>query len=281
MKALLLSLFVFSGVAFSACEQTVDATFSPQLVIEGYLYANEPLDSIVVRRTIEITQGDSIAYVEGAIVTLTSPEKEYRLIEQRNAPGRYHPQEPVMILPGVTYKLRVEGMGQVATSETTVPEAIHLDSAKIDQRPLSITGLDTVDYPATRDELVKPGVRLWWSKSATASGYGMEAVTFDSTAEIIDFDPNDLNVPDSTSMGRYRFFILSQSEQIVWRQFRRYGENTVRALALDRNLQDFALGLFISQSQFDNNTLHIDGGLGVFGSAARASMRVFIRKTLK
>jgi hypothetical protein len=280
MKAILVSILLAASLGFASCEQTVDATFSPQLVIEGYLYANEPLDSIVVRRTIEITQGDSIAYVEGAIVTLSSPDKDYLLIERPNMPGRYHPQEPVMILPGVTYKLRVEGMGQVATSETTVPAPIHLDSAKIDQRPLSLNGLDTIDYPSSRDELSKPGVRLWWSKSATAKGYGMEAVTFDTTAEIIDFDPQDNNLPDSVSMGRYRFFILSQSEQIVWRQFRRYGENTVRALALDRNLQDFALGLYLTQSQFDNNTLHVNGGLGVFGSAARASMRVYARRTI-
>lgn len=279
MKALLLTLCLLFALA--SCEQTTDSQFSPQLVIEGYLYANEPLDSIVVRRTIEITQGDSIAYVEGAIVTLGTPEKEYRLVERPGAPGRYHPQEPVMIHPGGPYTLRVEGLGQVATSETTVPEPIHLDSAKVDRQPLSITGIDTVDYPGTRDELSKPGVHLWWSKSATAVGYGMEAVTFDTTAEIIDFDPNDDNLPDSTSMGRYRFFVLSQSEQISWRQFRRYGQNSVRALALDRNLQDFALGLFLTQSQFDNKTLHVNGGLGVFGSAARASMKVYIRKTLK
>lgn len=280
MKALIVSLLLIAGLSIASCEQTVDATFSPQLVIEGYLYANEPLDSIVVRRTIEITQGDSIAYVEGARVTLSSPEKEYVLLERAEAPGRYHPQEPVMILPGLTYKLRVEGLGQVATSETTVPEPIRLDSAKIDQRPLSLTGVDTVDYPSSREELSKPGVRLWWTRSATAKGYGLEAVTFDSTAEIIDFDPTDDNLPDSVSMGRYRFFILSTTEQIVWRQFRRYGVNTVRALALDRNLQDFALGLYLTRSQFDNNTLHVNGGLGVFGSAARASMRVYIRRTI-
>lgn len=281
MKALFIALLLAVGAALASCEQTVDATFSPQLVIEGYLYANEPLDSIVVRRTIEITQGDSIAYVEGARVVLSSPEKEYELIERTNEPGRYFPQEPFTPQPGVTYKLRVEAMGQVATSETTIPDAIRLDSAKIDKQPLSITGIDTVDYPGSRDELSKPGVRLWWTKSASAKGYALEAVTFDTTAEIIDLSPDDDNLPDSTSMGRYRFFILSQSEQIVWRQFRRYGENTVRALALDRNLQDFALGLFLTQSQFDNNTLHVNGGLGVFGSAARASMKVYIRKTLK
>jgi hypothetical protein len=281
MKALTIILLLLAGLAISSCEQTTDTVFSPQLVIEGYLYANEPLDSIVVRRTIEITQTDSIAYVEGANVTITTPDKVYQLVEHTDAPGRYYPQEPLIAQPGVTYKLRVEGIGQFATSETTIPDVIHLDSAKIEDRPLSLTGLDTIDYPSSRDDLVRPGLRLWWSKSATAKSYGLEAVTFDTTAEIIDLSPDDENLPDSTSMGRYRFFILSQTEQIVWRQFRRYGENTVRALALDRNLQDFALGLFLTQSQFDNNTLHVNGGLGVFGSAARASMKVYIRKTIK
>ncbi len=280
MKALLITILLLVGLGISSCEQTTDAVFTPQIVLEGYLYANEPLDSIVIRRTIEITQGDSIAYVERAIVTLSSPDKDYLLVERTGAPGRYHPQEEFIALPGVTYKLRVEAMGQVATSETTIPDVIRLDSAKVGDKPLSITSIDTVDYPSSREELNKPGVRLWWTRSATAKGYALEAVTFDTTAEIIDLSPDDDNLPDSTSMGRYRFFILSQSEQLAWRQFRRYGENTVRALALDRNLQDFALGLYLTQSQFDNNTLHVSGGLGIFGSAARGSMRVFIRKTI-
>lgn len=281
MKALIALILLLTALGLASCEQTTDTVFSPQLVIEGYLYANEPLDSIVVRRTIEITQGDSIAYVQGAIVTLSSPDKDYVLLERKDAPGRYHPQEDLIPLPGVTYRLRVQAMGQVATSETTIPDPIKLDSAKVGEKPLSIARIDTVDYPGSRDELSKPGVRLWWTRSASAVGYALEAVTFDSTAEIIDLSPDDANLPDSTSMGRYRFFILSQSEQIAWRQFRRYGINTVRALALDRNLQDFALGLYLTQSQFDNNTLHVNGGLGVFGSAARASMRVYIRKTIK
>ena len=279
MKALLISLLLLLGLGLASCEETSDAVFTPQLVIEGYLYANEPLDSIVVRRTLEITQDDSLSFVSGAIVTLTTPEGEMRLVERES--GRYHPEQPVIVQPGGLYKLRVDAMNMTATSETTVPQAISLDSAKLEDRHLSLTGIDTIDYLKSREELNKPCVRLWWTKSMGYAGYALEATSFDTTAEIIDFEPGDDNLPDSISMGRYRFFILSRSEQLTWRQFRRYGVNTVRALALDRNLQDFALGLYLTRSQFDNNTLHVEGGLGVFGSAARASIRVYVRKTIE
>lgn len=270
---------LFLGMTLASCEETLVAEFEPQIVLEGYLYANEPMDSIVIRQTLAITSSDSIVYVPNAIVTFSFDDQDIRLIEKQDLPGRYFPPSPIVIEASKTYRIRVEALGQVATSETTVPLPIRLDSAKIEDRWLSITEIDTVDYPKDRDELSRQGVRLWWSKSQTAKGYGLEAVTFDSTAEIIDMDPEDDNFPDSNALGRYRFFILSNSEQILWRQFRRYGVNTIRALALDRNLQDFALGLYLTGSQFDNNTLHVDGGLGVFGSAARASMQVYMKKT--
>jgi hypothetical protein len=269
-------LLLLAALSLASCEETLNSDFTPQLVLEGYLYANEPLDSVVIRRTLEITETDSLQFVQGATVTLSYDDQNIRLIERPEFPGAYFPPSPLTIEPRKTYRIRVEAMGQVATSETTVPDAIALDSAKIGDRVLNINGVDTIEYPGTREELSKPGVRLWWTRSQSARGYGMEAVTFDSTAEIIDLDPEDDNLPDSNAMGRYRFFILSNSEQILWRQFRRYGENTVRALALDQNLQDF-----LTRSQFDNNTLRVQGGLGVFGSAARASMRVYVRKTLE
>lgn len=274
-------VILFLGMLLVSCEETLVAEFEPQLVLEGYLYANELMDSIVIRQTVAITSSDSIVYVPNAIVTFSFDGQDIRLIEKPDLPGRYFPPSPILIEPNKTYGIRVEALGKVATSETTVPQPIRIDSVKIENRRLSINGIDTVDYPKDRNELSRQGVCLWWSRSSNALGYGIEAVTFDTTAEVIDMDPTDDNLPDSNSMGRYRFFIVGNSEQVVWRQFRRYGVNTVRALALDRNLQDFALGLYFTGSQFDNNTLHVNGGLGVFGSAARASTQVYMRKTMK
>lgn len=278
MKHLRQTLLALLAALSVGCEANVDSVFTPHIVIEGYLYANEPMDSIVLRHTVDIGTVDSTPFISGANVTLEVGDESYKLVERVGLPGRYFAPITLPIAPGRTYKLRVEALGQVATSETTVPRAIHLDSAKIEDRRLSLDELDTIDFPGSENELSKPGIQLWWSKGELSKGYALEAVSFDTSNKLVDRNFDNF-VRDSTSHGRYRFFVLSETEQVTWLQFKRYGENTLRVLSLDRNMQDFALGIYLSRSQFDNNTLRINGGLGIFGSAARASKRIYLKDT--
>jgi hypothetical protein len=141
---------------------------------------------------------------------------------------------------------------------------------------LSLTNTDTITYPTTIDSLQSPGIYLWWSPSPGCAGYGLEALSLDTNADTI-LDAVTTALGDSAMFGQYRFFILSTNEQVVWPQYTRYGLTVVRALALDKNYEDFVLALYISGSQFDNSTLDVSGGLGVFGSAARASKFVYLK----
>src|SRR5581483_57569 len=268
---------IFSlSFALSSCSNVTESAYTPQIVIQGFLYANEPLDSIVVRHTIAIGSSAGDDRDTNARVTLSVGDSIYTLHNDPSfAPGgRYISGSPILIQAGATYRLRVESSEGVATASTTVPTPIHLDSVKLGDRLLSLVSDDTILYPKLVDSLSSPGVHLWWSPSPGSAGYGVEALSLDTSADTI-LDAVSSAVGDTAAMGRYRFFILSTDEQIVWPQFTRYGLNVVRALALDRNYEDYVLGLYLSGSQFNNSTLHITGGLGVFGSAARASKEVF------
>jgi Domain of unknown function (DUF4249) len=264
-------------MAVASCTAVTESTFTPQIVVQGYLYANEPLDSIVVRQTIPIGSSTGNEFVSGAVVTITNGDSIYALREHSMfEPGRYSSDSIIIIQPGKTYSLRIEALGQIATASTTVPLAIHLDSAKLNTQMLSLTKIDSITYPTLVDSLQSPGIHLWWSSSVGSAGYGLEALSLDTSADTI-LDAVSSALGDSAAMGRYRFFILSTDEQIVWPQFTRYGLNVVRAMALDKNYEDFILALYLSGSQFDNSTLDVSGGLGVFGSAARASKFVYLR----
>jgi hypothetical protein len=264
-------------VIFSSCSSVTESTFSPQIVVQGFLYANEPLDSVVVRETVPISATSGNDRVTGATVTITSGDSVYPLHEHSvSEPGRYTSNYPIVIQPGAIYTLRVEALGQVATASTTVPGAIHLDSAKLDDRTLSLTQVDSITYPTIVDSLQSPGIHLWWSPSSGSDGFGIEALSLDSTADTI-LDAVSSALGDSAAMGRYRFFILSTDEQVVWPQYTRYGLNVVRALALDKNYEDFILALYLSGSQYNNSTIDVSGGLGVLGSAARASKKVYLK----
>jgi hypothetical protein len=261
-----------------SCNAVNDASYTLQIVVQGYLYANEPLDSIVVRRTIPIGSSTGSERINNAKVTLSTGDTIYTLHADTSfSPGgRFIGDGTIIIQAGKSYSLRVEALGEVATSSTTVPLAIHLDSATLEGQSLSLKNTDTISYPALVDSLSSPGIHLWWSASPGSAGYGLEVLSLDSTADTI-IDAVSSSLGDSGAMGRYRFFIQSTDEQIVWVQYTRFGLNVIRALALDRNYEDYILGLYLSGSQFNNSTLHVTGGLGVFGSAARASKKVYLK----
>jgi len=270
--------FALLTLLLVSCNPVNDATYTPQIVVQGYLYANEPLDSIVVRQTIPIGSSTGNERIANANVTISTSDTTYTLHEDASFKqgGRYVSNGTITIQPGKTYSLQVEALSQVATASTTIPLAIQLDSAKLDGISLSLKNTDTITYPVLVDSLQSTGIHLWWSPSQNSAGYGLEALSLDPTADTI-LDPVTTSLGDSGAMGRYRFFITSTDEQIVWIQYTRYGLNEISALALDQNYEDYILGLYLSGSQFNNSTLHVTGGLGVFGSAARASKKVYLK----
>ena len=270
-----LLLIVTAFFSLASCNPGVDSSFSPQIVIQGFLYAGEPIDSVIVRQTIPITADNKSDRVSGAKVSISVDDSTYQLIEG-GYHGRYILSQHVIVQAGKTYSIRVEALGQVATAQTTVPLAIHLDSVKLGNRRLSLTDTDKVVYPTNVDSLQNPGIFQFWSPSPGCAGYGVEAISVAPIDSNRIVDNVTQSFPDSNSIGRYRFFILSTFEQVVWIQFTYYGLNAIRALAVDQNYEDFILGLYLSGSQFNNNTLHVSGGLGVFGSAARTIKYVYI-----
>ena len=267
------------GALAAGCSAGTDAPLIQQVVVQGYLYANEPLDSVVLRHTLVMTDTGTDDRVHGATVTITTGDTTTRLTEIGR--GVYRPERTLVPRPGQVYTLHADWGTAHVTATTSVPTAIRIDSAVAEGHALSLTGMDSVTYPARISSLSSPGIHLYWSTvgsgSATgAAGYALEALAPRTATDTI-IDDLTRSLADSNAYGRYRFFVRSMNESVAWIQFTYFGENTLRVLALDQNYQDLVLATYLSGSQFNNNSLHITGGLGVFASAARASMRVYVR----
>jgi hypothetical protein len=121
MKISLLLIIIF----FCGCEKII--TPPGHLVVEGYLYANRPLDSIRIVETVPSDIPFNTVPVINADVVLKIGERQFKLIEFQNRPGVYHDEgNDCLILPNTNYKLTVRYKNYVLTAQTYILS----DSAK-------------------------------------------------------------------------------------------------------------------------------------------------------
>src|ERR1051325_2096966 len=101
MLLLLTALAVMAG-----CESSNDIAFTPQIVVQGFLYANEPLDSIGVRETESVLDTSRDKSINNAIVTIAS-ESGIDTLRLGQKGGEYIPRRPLIPRSRKTYTLRV------------------------------------------------------------------------------------------------------------------------------------------------------------------------------
>src|SRR5207248_1320743 len=104
-----------------------------QIVVAAFLYANEPIDSVVLHRTTPFgSYYDDLDYaVDSAQVTVTVDGVPHTL-KPATLKGRYYlPASELVVQGGKTYELSVvapnhqSGGSHVLSSTTTVPMPIH------------------------------------------------------------------------------------------------------------------------------------------------------------
>lgn len=94
-----------------------------QTVVQGYLYANEPSQSIYISSSYAIgSDSDTNTPITDAIVTVTKAGKDYRFIQIADVPGMYsYTGNDFAVLTGSELNLRIDRGGTIVTSTTTVP----------------------------------------------------------------------------------------------------------------------------------------------------------------
>ncbi len=158
-----LATTILTGLLFlSSCAPVDDEIkYEEKVVVFGNLKANFTLaDTIYVSRSYDITQPheaeanwitDADVSVKGLIFT-----HPFEPVE--NMPGRYikkYTGERVM--PNKTYELKVDWKGQSLTSETTIPDTVHILSVSSD------------DYSCGGEGISVPAINLYLNENTTAA----------------------------------------------------------------------------------------------------------------
>jgi len=281
-----------------------------QVVVEAYLQAGAPLDSVRVTRTANADQmySPEESAIKGAEVTVQRLGDDGDVAaavpytETDTTAGLYAPEAAVTVESEATYRLRVTtSEGTVVTSTTTVPAPV--DAVRTEN--------DTTVYPS--DERPDPP-QFGLTIRPGPSTLERQNVYVLTSRSLLDFQAIPANPSDSTLRRLLTPFYLDQYDAdsdtlasfrvnssgllneanftrnedgtvnitLPWLAVAFYGPNQVRASVVDNNVYDFlrtqsAQQMSLAPGEIPNVIEHVEGGTGVFGSYAQAGGTAFIR----
>jgi len=269
------SIILFALLALlSGCDGEIASEYKEQIVVHGFIYADEAIDSVVLHYTSPYGQAvDDIATtVSGADVRVRVDGNEF-ILQPAALPGRYFlPRSEHIVEGGKTYELLVKKDEHSVRAVTKVPMPLKYIGIKDSLPPDRILVLDTVNATTFRYGItagpIEPG-RL----------YMVYTTALDTTFGKI---PTNRNGPpvDTSAYARYGFIQTAPNMRLYSRLFGWFGPNRITMLALDSNWVDYkrAVGYggqaFISYQPSLN---HVEGGIGVWASAGRDTVTVFIK----
>ena len=125
----LLNIFIFSN----SCEDDFSAVPDENLVVvQAYIYAGQPVKDIMLMSTLALDDESSIATpIDSAEVTLSRGNEQFKLepvhdydtteIDTTYSLSYFSPDSNLIVNEGDTFRLEINYMDQIITSETVVP----------------------------------------------------------------------------------------------------------------------------------------------------------------
>ena len=261
--------------ALMGCDGAIDSEYKQQIVVHGFIYPGDAIDSVVLHYTSPYGQSvdDNATAVVDADVRVRVDGKEF-ILQPATLPGRYFlPRSEHIVEGGKIYELIVKKDQHSVYARTRVP------------LPIKYTGVN--------DSLPADRVLLLDTVNATTFRYGLTAGPVDepnrlymvfTTALDTTFGkiPTNQNGPpvDTSAYARYGFIQTAPNMRLYSRLFGWFGPNRITMLSLDSNWVDYkrAVGYggqaFISYQPSLN---HVEGGLGVWASAGKDTVTVFVK----
>ncbi len=266
---------LLAALLFAGCDTAIETAYQEQIVVGAFLYENAPIDSIVLHRTTPFgAYYDDLDYaVEGAAVTVTVEGVQHHLLPAK-LKGRYYlPASDLIVQGGKTYQLSItapnsqtDGTHSISAT-TTVPMPIHynplVDSVRGQSFVLDTNNLGAFAFVVTAGPVDQPDRRYLLSVTAldTANGRIRQRGGL-----------------DSVQTTRYTNIATGPAIAITSRLFNWYGPNLITFYAIDTNWTDYQRQITgQGGTAYQPSLNHISGGMGVFASAARDTVTIFIK----
>ena len=168
-------------------------------MVEAFFPVDAPVGAVTLRRTQPLdAEGDSAqAGVDDADrVTLTVNGTTTAFQPDPDHPGRYVPEDSLVLETGDTYVFEAEWRGQTATAEGTAPPPIQVDdvqlsipSAPIEAVDVGDARRDSLDIPAEEIYIYPIEVQMAWERPAPATDHWIHT-------QLRTDDPQEIGVVD-------------------------------------------------------------------------------------
>ena len=258
-------ILVFIALIYAGCNNNPVLPNDTQVVLQAYLYANQPVRDIQVMSSIAIGSSDTTnTPISNAAVSLLRNGQRFPLSASTGSPGYYSYQgNDLTVTTGDDFRIEVVVSGQSVTAETVVP-------TKPEQIALSVQTvtfqMDTVQSRIgfrTRVNSLDSAVVTWSNPNGDYFFVVVESI-----------DPaRQLIRPDSTFTRRFVSDPTNQSSFLVNNNAILYtGKYVVRLYHVDKEYAN----LYRSRTQ-DSRTLNepltnVNNGLGIFSAFASDSL---------
>ncbi len=239
-------------LSVTRCELTPSQQFEPELCVHCLLFTGTNAPQVHVNRTYAMEE-EPEPWLDSVGITLARGAASWSSFHPNpsNASLYYHTGGPIAVRPNDTFSTRVTCPGyDTAYGTTVVPDTF------------------SIRFPRPGDTITTED-SLTWTESHGCKGYYTSFRR--ETPRGDTFDINVLIANDSFAGYLPLFFLFQEPE----------GEYTLRLAALDTNYYDwisagagFGPGHGMQQPGIPST---VTGGVGVFGSAALCSVRVYLK----
>ena len=296
MKYLILMVGCLISLLGCKVERDPSSLFGPDasgvLVVDALLIVGKPLPQVLISETVKANAGYSERWrgVGDAEVVISQGERTF-LYSPGFAAGYYMPPPNApLVLPNTTYHLRVRSQGREATAQTITPgrfdirEAVLLDDETLEViRPLN----RYEDGNVEENRIVyQDGLLEMRFDPLPVSGYHIAIESLDPTSDFVIY--SDLVDEDERAdFERYgsspAFEGTDGIVRFPWFAVAFAGPHVIRIYAVDKNwfdlirsvpefFQDDDGNAFqpggLAGDNFERPLFHVDGGIGIFGSAS-------------
>jgi hypothetical protein len=273
-KILKLTLIIFFAIFLCGCEKDNSGIHDDLIVVEGYLYQGEPVDSIHITKTVSFKSSDTIyPPVDDAKVSITWNNISYNL--QNTGNGNYtYSGNDLSINVGDEYSIMVIYNGSKVTSSTIVPEIP--DGVEISDTVLYID-ISSFFPPGFG---INEGIKVSW-ENPDNDYFFIVIENNDPDADNIEYDtggfPGGFTPPSGISIFRSQPF-NGNEYNISSNSLKKYGKHTVKVYRVNQEYVD----LYENRQQDSRNLTepltNIKNGLGIFTAFSYAQAYFYVKK---